>query len=779
MLSAKPQSRFSSALFAATILFLASCSVVPKNYPVSKPFVYQTNINLEGNFSKDEKAALTSQLYNQLDDSMKARTVYKLFYKGINRPVLLNPPAFDTAAADRSLIFMKALLNSNGYFRNNISYDTVMRFLPDDDKPQSRTIVNFKVTTGRQFKLDSVSQAINNPDLQALATAIKDKSYLKKGAPFSKQIVSDELNRLVDHYRENGYLRFSFDELAGVWDTLNLAILRPSFDPFEQIRMLEELQRRKDTPTANIEVRLRPGYDVERLRKYFVGNTVIYPDFDITDTSGIIPKETIFDRSFSFVSDKDLFKKKFIAQNIYFKRGDLYNQKKFLKTINRFNELGAWRLVNLEQIPRALTDTVDFNFYLTPANKYSFTANLEGSFNNSNSIILQENLLGIGVNAQLINRNFGRTANRAATTIRYATEVDTEGEFVKTRQASLSHAIIFPKPIPNVKWIPEKFRDNFNTNLTFSLANTERKEFFNLTSLNASWGYNAKWRNKTAYIKLPNIEYAYITKRDSLIEFLDSNTSLRTVFPVNGLVLSIQGGFTIRGGKGNASHILRFNFEESGLLTSLVNLKPLDSLFKFIKIDAEFIRNVQYGKSSLIFRTYVGAGFAMTTKDRPTDPNLPFFKQFSAGGPYSMRAWGLRLLGPGSTVEYRDKVPFRFGDFQFETNIEYRFPLFRMGGYQVSSCLFTDIGNVWFLRNKPDFPDGTLTANSFLKDMAVGLGTGLRFDFDFLRLRFDYSIKVKQPSPEPVNIAGQNKWFHNFNPFGGIIQLGINYPFAF
>ena len=144
-----------------------------------------------------------------------------------------------------------------------------------------------------------------------------------------------------------------------------------------------------------------------------------------------------------------------------------------------------------------------------------------------------------------------------------------------------------------------------------------------------------------------------------------------------------------------------------------------------------------------------------------------------------MRAWGLRSLGPGATVKTRDEVPFRFGDFQFETNAEYRFPLATVAGFKVTSCVFTDIGNVWFLKAHSDFPDAQLTADSFLKDLAVGAGTGIRIDFDFFLLRFDYGLKIKNPTPEPYNVAGQNQWFYNFKPLGGIIQLGINYPFAF
>ncbi len=777
MLEPKPLSSLITFITATCfVLLLASCGVVPKDYPRDKPFVYKTNINLEGKFSKDEKDALIAQLKNQLDDSMRVRTVYKLFYKGINRSVLVKPPVFDSASADRSMLFMKSLMNKLGYLRDSISYDTAVTVV-ESNPPQLRTTVTFNVIPNQLFKIDSVSHVINNNELQALTEATKQKTLLKKGDPFAQPLISDELNRLVELYRENGFLKFSFEELAGVWDTLNLSILRPTIDPFD-IVLLEELRRRRDSPTVDIEVRLRPGYDVDKLKKYFVGNTMIYPDFNPIDTSGKVPARFVYDSNFTFITYRNLFKKKIIAQNIYFKRGDLYNQKRFVRTISRFNEIGAWRLVNIEQIPRGATDTVDFEIYLTPANKYSFTANIEGSFNNSNSIILQENLLGIGASMQLVNTNFGRSANRGTTTARYAAEVDSKGAFVKTIQASLSHTILFPRPIPNAKWIPDRFRDKIRSALTFSLANTKRKDFFNLTSLNTSWGYNFQLNNKTFSLKFPNIEFAHVIKKDSLNRFLDSFPTLKTVFPENGLVLSAQAGFSIRGGKRNFSQLFRTNIEASGL-PEFIDLKILDSLFKFIKVDAEFIRNMRFGKNSLVFRSFIGAGFAMTTRERPTNPNLPFFKQFTAGGPYSMRAWGIRLLGPGSTLLYRDSVPVRFGDFQFETNLEYRFPLFKIGSYAVNSCVFTDIGNVWFIRKNPDFPDGTITARKFFKDLAVGIGTGLRFDFDFLLIRFDYGIKVKNPSPQPDREDSQNKWFYNFRPWNGIIQLGINYPFSF
>jgi hypothetical protein len=87
MLEAKPQSSLTVPIaLVVIVLLLSSCKIIPKDYPRDKPFVYETNIKLDGNFSKEEKDALTSQLRSQLDDSMRSKTVYKFFYKGSTGP---------------------------------------------------------------------------------------------------------------------------------------------------------------------------------------------------------------------------------------------------------------------------------------------------------------------------------------------------------------------------------------------------------------------------------------------------------------------------------------------------------------------------------------------------------------------------------------------------------------------------------------------------------------------------------------------------------------------
>ena len=95
----------------------------------------------------------------------------------------------------------------------------------------------------------------------------------------------------------------------------------------------------------------------------------------------------------------------------------------------------------------------------------------------------------------------------------------------------------------------------------------------------------------------------------------------------------------------------------------------------------------------------------------------------------------------------------------------------------MNSALFTDIGNIWFLRENKDFPDGEFRFSKLWKDLAIGVGTGLRVDFGFLNIRLDYAYKAKDPSPGLNDAAGQNKWFYKWKPGGGRFQLGVNYPF--
>lgn len=784
MISGKPQpyiNLFKALAAGVFIVSFSACVTFIKKFPEKKPFVEQTNINLIGKFSNEEKTNLVAGLEDQLDDSIRVRRLDNLLWQ-----VLKRPPVYDSTNADNSITFMEALLNSLGYFNDSISYTSYIkkRKWYEFDFPKRahpyETVVKFDVKPGKPVRLDSIAYNMRHTDLQRITDSSMRQKFIKKGDPFAKAPISAELDRLTELYRNSGYLKFTRDELVGIWDTLDVSLLQPTLDPFEQIELLQKLKARRENPTANLEIRLKT-VDSLKLIKYYIGNVTVYPDYT-ADTIGITPKEEIVE-GIKVIQHHNRFKAKIFPPNIYFPHDSLYRVRRYIRTINRLSSLGTWRMVSIDQIPREGQDTVDFVIKLTPSKKYSFDTNLEGSINQS---AISGSLFGIGYNVGLQNRNFAKAANISNTNIRYGVELGNQssGQFIQSQQIAFGHSIYSPRIIPNFKFFNTNLRDNFRTVLSFNASNTERRLLYNLTSINGSWGYEYQRRKTLVMIKIPNIEYSQLIKRDSLDTLIKYNPSLQNVF-TDGLISSVIANFTRSGGTTNRLNVFRANMEQAGLLTGLIRTPFLDKqLYRFIKLDAEFARLIRMPKSSMAFRFYAGAGYELNSTRNPEKRyNLPFFKEYFSGGPNSMRAWSLRRLGPGSTIKEFNGIggtPDRYGDIQLEGNFEYRFPLGKPFRFKLSGALFTDIGNIWFMKAAPDRPEEEIFKLSRLgKDIAIGSGAGLRVDFSFFVLRFDYGYKVKDPSPSPADAVYQNKWFAY--PFfkGAQFQLGIGHPFIF
>jgi outer membrane protein assembly factor BamA len=435
--------------------------------------------------------------------------------------------------------------------------------------------------------------------------------------------------------------------------------------------------------------------------------------------------------------------------------------------------------VTVNQVPRTNSDTVDIDLRLTPAPKFAFTANLEASKNQGNVLLQGEsNLIGLGLRLGLVNRNFVKAANQATTNLRYGIELNAgTGEgFVQTQQFILSNTIQFPRGVPK-ELIPPKSRENTRTFLALNAGYTDRIDYYNISTLNASWGYEFNWRNKIFSFRFPNIEYNLLTRRTLLDLLIAHNASYKYIFN-DGLILSNIFNYKIAGGKNKVSKLTNLSLETSGLLAGLIKTPFLDSnLYRFVRVDVEHTQTYKIRRTALAWRIFGGVGYEVPSAHNRYSFYLPFYREFYAGGPNSMRAWGIRKLGPGSAIRSfaKDTAPDRFGDMRFELNGEYRFYMTKLFGFNVEGALFTDIGNVWFLRSNPDFPGGEFLFSKLWKDIAIGAGTGMRIDFGFLKARFDYAYKAKDPSPD--NPVAQNKWFYNWNVLTGQFQLGIDYPF--
>lgn len=771
-----PVSRLMVAVLALMII-TASCTAPRKGtYNKNKPFVYNTQIKLENTKLKPgEKLALREALTNQLDDSLKVRTVVSvvrlpfIFY---NR--LVKPAAFDTVYIDKSKTFMSALLNAQGYFnptiRDTFWIDTINA--SSRKRKQIRTFVRFTVDPGKALRYDSVGYDIRTPELQQLALENISKSFVKKNESYSIQSISNELDRLLNIYRDHGYYKISKEDLYAEHDTVVAALIDPGLDPFEQFQLLDSLSKKTREPTINIVFKQRVPKDSTHLEKYTWGDIHVYPDRQLLEENPPPVPDTVVINGYTIFPTTVRFKNSFIARNINLRPGTLYKQSDYFKTINTFNNLGAWQQVDINLKERKDSSRVlDANILLYPAKKQSLNIDFETS-RNASDVLTTGSLFGLGLNIGVRNRNGFRESISSSSNVRFGVELGPG--IIQTVQASFAHNIYVPRFITPFKINTEKLTQP-RTVINFNTAYTDRRLFFSVRSINTSWGYDWTKNNKSWQYTPLNVEYTDLNSTDSLKKIQDSFPFIRQAFN-DGFIVSQILSYTTGKTRGSRINIFKARIEESGAILGLIKELDRGALRRFVRLDLEYKYFINQTSSTWAFRVFGGYGLAYGKTSDGKENNLPFFKAFFGGGPYSMRAWSVRRLGLGSSDRLDKQKLDRFGDLKLEGNVEFRFDIGTVWGVKVKSALFTDMGNIWaktYDNNGVKFDSTEFRLNRLYTDLAIGTGTSLRFDFDFFLIRLDWAYQIKNP----VYAKENEGWFHKLQVKDGQFQLGIGYPF--
>jgi hypothetical protein len=776
---------------AALLMLVSSCSVEQRttisNPPFHKPFVYETKLNINGNITKDEKIRFTNDLGNYWDDSIRVRKVSQL---GV-RYVIKNPAAYDTANLVRSIQFMNEYLNSQGYYSANYAPEITTELF----KNQERKKITLSINLGKNITFDSINYVLKDSSLQKLTEANKKNSGIQYGDPYTKGAISNELDRLVTLYRQNGYFQFTREHIFAHVDSLDKNLFTLSLDPIQQMELMAIVagsrQKNRSWPVA---MERRTNIDSSAILAYKIGKIYYYPETRITDITDSLAFATHFkeiNRGNTIMRyQKGLFIDNPLRENTFLNRGDFYNEKKFFKTLNTLGRMGAWQSADAKIFIRD-KDTLDMHFFLVPATKQSYSIDLEGSRNTTD--IGSGNLWGISTNLSYTNRNVWKRSIQSVTTFRTGVELNilnkSSDPLIQTFHISLGQTYSFPRLILPIKnWKPLPDVDDKRTLLNVTGSYVDRRDFYLLRSLVSSWGYEWKKRNVTWLYKPINVELYTIDRFYKLDSLILTNPFLQTSFNEGRVVGQSISYFKNINSKKNPdkSQFMRFGFEESGSLFALFNARA-SQIYRFVKSEAEYRQTIKYnkGKNALAMRAFAGVGYNYGT-DSMIGNTLPFFKQFFAGGPNSMRAWRLRQIGLGSSIQsdtitsssYRD----RFGDMQLEANIEYRFRLTSIGGFKIEPAVFADIGNIWSVKKIPGDSDAQFSLKRLGKDLAIAMGAGIRFDFTYFLIRLDAAYKVKDPARQY-----NNGWMNNFafkeTRANGLqvdnfaLQLGIGLPF--
>ena len=799
---------FSFFFVAVTLFIFSSCTIVRK-YQKNKPFVYANNINLNiDGVTSDEKVIIKSRLNTQLDDSSKVKVkdvAFLLHY--IDRP-----PVFDTISASASADNMQSSMINLGYYNAKTSFKYI---IDSAKKEQKRVTTTYEVEAGKRTLIDTFAYLIDKPELQQLAVQSKDESPLQKNTPVTKAAISRESARLVDLYRNNGYYKFTTEELRVTGDTTIESLTTVPDDPFEALQLLAEANAKRNKPTIRLGMLLNRTPDSTRLNKFYIRDIYILPDYIPGDNySDSTLTENISD-GYNIKYHKNIFKNSLLVKNMYVKKGRLYRQEDYFKTLNSLYKVGVWESPGIDIIEVKDSNQLDLIVKLTPVKKYGFEGDIELSYsansNTTNAISASNsgNLLGISGNVSLLNRNVAREAIRMTNSIRAGVEFNTSrrnnSSVINSNEISYSNSLLFPKFITPFSGINRKkllVQQSFiNTNVSL----IKRIDFFNQQVFNISHGYNWTSKANHSWIYTPiNIDFRRIyNTTERFQKTLDTFPFLRYSFNT-ALVMGQSLRYI-------SSHVnpkypqrgttFKFNIEESGLIWGRLkdaiskNGQPnfLSKYLKqFIKTDVEYIYTASHPKSALVFRLFAGVGIPLSR----SDTTLPFFKQYFGGGPNSMRGWPFRGIGIGSQplAPYESRLfNDRTGDMQLEGNAEYRYniaPLFSNAVF-LKGALFVDVGNIWNFKNTK--PNGSLDSTQFqfknlYKQLGVSAGTGFRLDFGYFLIKFDMGFRFKRPDitandgwqiPD-INLANlfgkedsNRRWrYENFN-----FTVGIDYPF--
>ena len=719
--------------------------------------------------------------YNRRYEKLRSRPD-SLLSKSVERPVLL-----DTSLMYRSTLNMKVYLFNQGYFYAKIK-DTVIY-------KHKKAYATYTVHTGENYLINAVHYNIEDSAIAKIMAAHANETILRKGLEFTYSQLDDERSRITSLMRNNGYYKFTQDNvnfLKGL-DTMDKAVFKEVESPFEAAAHFMASTQKHKRHTIDITGYIQLSDDTMSFKRYTVASVTVYPDYlnarDLTDTQMI--KKNMDGITYKF--HKNYVHAKVLDEHIFIAPGELFSQADQDKTYTKLSELGIFQYVRPEfSLANRNSSLLNCNIYLNRAKKHDLSTNYEISSGSTYS-------LGNSVGVNYRDRNFAKGANLLNIGVSGGVELayNTGNDFIKnfsllTKYYGLNASIDFPKFLS--PFAASLFQDN---NVPHTIIGggenvIDRVNYFTLINTSANFTYSwhrsqtITWSLSPAFINIISLP----VETDSFKKVLSTNDYLRNSYKEN----FIEGEnltFTYDDIAVTHAHnysFLKLGVEEAGALLSGINQLgvALNDLYKiqyaqYYKFDFDARHYFTLPHSVFAFRFYGGVGLPYGQSDA-----LPYIKQYFVGGPYSLRGWRIRTLGPGSfydlTTNNTDQID-RTGDIKLEFNGEFRFPISMLfaGAVKMNGVIFGDAGNIWLTKKDPSYVGGNFDIQYLGQDIAADVGGGFRFDIaSFLTLRVEAAIPVKKP------YVGDNYgWvFNQIDIFNStwrannlILFASIGYPF--
>lgn len=634
-------------------------------------------------------------------------------------------------------------MENRGFF-----YSVATSEFEEEEKEASAKYVVIAPTpyTIASYQLDTLPQPIYSGVKESVA-----KTKLSKGMRFDLSNMKMERERIDRDLKQDGYYNFNSSFLIFEADTNQYDKKR--FDLF--------LRLKKDVPEKSI-----VPYKISKIN--------VYANYDVQDSTA---NNVVRFNDKNFINSSDFFKPKYLDPFIILEEGQFYSPENSKNTARRLSSIGAYKFVNIQykEQDSILSDSLgilEANIFLSPLNKRALRLQLQG-------VSKSNNFAGPGIALTYSNRNLFKGGETLSTTASFGYEMQVGSDSDSGRSSvdlGLKSELIFPRVIFPIKINSDFFKYSIpKTKTSLSINYLRRTQLYALLSGTAQFGY--LWQaNRYITHEIIPISLNYTKPSNTTPEFediLDANPFLKRSFEKQ-FIAGLNYSFTYNGMvDAYKKHQLYINttLDIAGNTMSIFGKENDEGrkailgleYAQYAKVDADFRYHFNFGKEQLIAaRIFGGYGYAYGNSDI-----MPYVKQYYSGGPYSVRAFRIRSLGPGTysdednpNTNYFDQT----GNIRLEANIEYRFPIISF----LKGAVFADAGNIWNSKANPAYGGDDKFTSNFTNELGMGAGVGLRVDVQGFVLRFDFAAPFHDPSKDNG---------FDFNVKETVFNFGIGYPF--
>ena len=698
------------------------------------------------------------------------------------RPVL-----YDSSAFGRSVINMKNYLFNLGYFYARIKDTAIIS--------GKKATVRYSIDLGNYYRINDVTYDVPDSAIEKVLNDTRSESVIQKGKEYTISMIDEERSRIVSAIRNKGYYHFSQENIFSFQlDTFNKVKVKNIENPLiDIVNNIADIKIEKN-PTADVDIIIRKADDSTAFSRYYVTSVSVYPDYSnalFSEDSTLIKNTT---DSINFYFHNKYVHTKVLSDHIFITPGSLYSQADYDMTLVKLNELGIFKYIKIVFTENPdIENGIDCNIYMNRNKKYDLSQNDELSSGTTYD-------LGLSAGINFHNRNFEKGANLFTLSLNggleYAYKSTYGNTFINhflllTEYLGLNASVDFPKFITP---IGKNLFEDANTPHTIIAGGSnliDRLNYFRLVNTSANYAYSWKksktitWTFSPMFVNIIRMPYETDSFKNHLDQFPFLKNSYKSNF-VEGENISFTYSDAEKKHNKNYSYI-RLGLEEAGGALSGLNLIgiALNDLYKikyaqYTKIDFDARHFFTLYHSTFAFRFWGGIGIPYGQSN-----TLPYIKQYFEGGPYSLRGWQIRSLGPGTyyTTTSGNTILDMTGDMKLEMNGEYRFPIAPLfaGAIKMNGALFVDGGNIWLAKKDPSFPGGEFELNSLGQSIAMDAGAGARFDIaSFLTFRLDVAMPLKKPY-----IFTNNGWVLDQIAFTNsswrannlVLSIVIGYPF--